>query len=51
MLIKLVLSSRTWYARYTQAGSPDGYSEWVLLDRLDALGFLECGWSYEITEK
>ena len=46
MEFRLHLSTRKWEARYTQCGSQTGWSEWVPLDRQEALRYIERGWSF-----
>lgn len=47
MQIRLVAASCAWQARYPQAGSIDGWSEWETIDRQHALHFIERGWDYQ----
>lgn len=47
MQFRLIVSTREWEIRYTQAGTASGWSEWVPLDRQIALLFIEQGWSFE----
>ena len=47
MQFRLHLGTVEWEARYTQSGSPSGWSEWTPLDRQEALRFIEQGWSFE----
>jgi hypothetical protein len=48
MQLQLNLNTKTWQIRTPQCGSPDGWSEWAPLDRLQALNFIEMGWTYEV---
>ena len=48
MQIRLKLNTKTWETRTPQAGSPSGWSEWFVIDRLQALGYIEFGWAYEV---
>ena len=50
MQIQLILSSKTWQARYPQAGSKTGWSEWGPMDRMEALRFVELGWSIQYVD-
>ncbi len=47
MQFRLCLGIAEWEVRYTQSGSPSGWSEWTPLDRQEALRFIEKGWSFE----
>ena len=47
MQFRLHTNTRKWEARYTQSGSPSGWSEWTSLDRQQALQLIEKGWSFE----
>lgn len=51
MQFRLHLGTVEWEARYTQSGNDSGWSEWMPLNRLDALRFIEYGWSFDIIDQ
>ena len=51
MQIRLILPSKHWQVRYTQSGNDSGWSEWMPLNRLDALKFIEYGWSFDTIDQ
>ena len=51
MQLRFVLDVRRWYIRTPQCGSFDGWSEWDPIDRLQALHYLELGWTHTVLEK
>lgn len=47
MKLRLNLNTKTWEISTPQSGSPDGWSQWEVIDRQRALIYIERGWTYE----